>query len=91
MTSTNWYQRIKRDHIDPIVEVVKDNLPTIIAITSTAVVVGAVMKAANDAEHTREVLSNIEEKIQVAIESPTIVKVELGDDIELHGTGNRTD
>ena len=91
MTQPNWLQRLKRDHIDPIVESISDNLPIILATASTAVAVGIALKASNDAEHTKEVLASIEEKINVAIEAPTIVRVELGDDIELYGQGNRTD
>ena len=91
MTQPNWLQRLKRDHIDPIVESISDNLPIIIATATTAVAVGIALKASNDAEHTKEVLASIEEKINTAIEAPTIVRVELGDDFELYGQGNRTD
>jgi hypothetical protein len=91
MTQPNWLQRLKRDHIDPIVESISDNLPIIVATATTAVAVGIALKASNDAEHTKEVLASIEEKINTAIEAPTIVRVELGDDFELYGQGNRTD
>lgn len=91
MTQPNWLQRLKRDHIDPIVESISDNLPIIVATATTAVAVGIALKASNDAEHTKEVLASIEEKINTAIEAPTIVRVELGDDLEVYGQGNRTD
>lgn len=91
MTQLNWIQQFKKDHIDPVVAVLSDNLPVILTVTSTAIAVGIAMRAANDAEHTKDVLAAIEEKINVAIEAPVIVKVELGDDIEVYGHGNRVD
>lgn len=91
MTQLNWLQRLKRDHIDPIVETISDNLPIIVAVSTTAVAVGIALRASNDAEHTKEVLASIEEKINTAIEAPVIVKVEIGDDLELYGSGTRTD
>lgn len=91
MTQPNWLQRTKRDYFDPIVDTVSDNLPIIIATVSTTVAVVLAVKASNDAEHTKEVLSSIEERINTAIEVPSIVRVEIGDDFELYGRGNRTD
>ncbi len=90
-----WYERLKRDHIDPVVEVISDNIPTIIAIGTSVAVVGLALQAVNDAEQTnaesKATLRSIEEKLQTAIETPSIVKVELGDEIEFIGYGNRTD
>lgn len=91
MKQFKWVQKLKHDHLDPIVSTISDNLPVILTVTSTAIAVGIAMRAANDAEHTKDVLAAIEEKINVAIEAPVIVKVELGDDIELYGHGNRVD
>lgn len=90
-----WYERLKRDHIDPVVEVISNNLPAIIAVGTSVAVVGIALQAVNDAEQTnsesKATLRAIEEKLQTAIETPAIVKVELGDDMELIGYGNRTE
>lgn len=91
MAKLNWIQKFKKEHFDPMVTTISDNLPVILTVTSTAIAVGIAMRAANDAEHTKDVLASIEEKINVAIEAPVIVKVELGEDIELYGHGNRVD
>lgn len=82
-----WYSRLK--------DTVSDNIPVIIATATSIIAVGMMLKASNDAEEAtkrnQEVLDTIEEKIQTAIEVPSIVKVEIGDNFELIGHGNRTD
>lgn len=86
----NWFNRVK--------QAVNDNIPVIVTLGAVATATVAVVyaKEAMDSleESTianKQALRNIEETIQVAIEAPTIVKVEIGDDIELIGMGNRTD
>ncbi|ABY63082.1 hypothetical protein ST201phi2-1p254 [Pseudomonas phage 201phi2-1] len=83
----NWYNRVKK--------AVQENIPVIVTIGTTVAAVAAVMYAKDELDETvkgnNELLKTIEEKIAIAIESPTIVKVEIGDEIELFGTGNRTD
>lgn len=83
----NWYKKVK--------EAVRDNIPVIVTIGTAAATVAAVMYAKEEFDESvkdqNERLKNIEEKITTAIEAPTIVKVEIGDEIELIGTGNRTD
>lgn len=90
-----WYERLKKNHLEPIADVISDNLTNIIAITTAIVAVGVAVKASNDADDTakrnNDILESIENKLQTAIEVPTIVKVELGDDLEFIGLGNRTD
>lgn len=91
MKHSNFLHRLKRDYIDPLVETISVNMPIIVATSATIVAVGIAIKASNDAEHTKEVLSVIEEKINIAIAAPTLVRVDIGDDLELWGEGNRTD
>ena len=83
----SWYSRVK--------ETISDNVPVVIATATSIIAVGMMLKASNDADESarrnQEVLNNIEEKIQTAIEVPSIVRVEIGDDFELIGHGNRTD
>lgn len=83
----SWYSRVK--------ETISDNIPVVIATATSIIAVGMMLKASNDADESakrnQEVLNNIEEKIQTAIEVPSIVRVEFGDDFELIGHGNRTD
>lgn len=86
----NWFQRVKK--------AVDENIPVIVTIGATITAVAAIlhMKESNDdikntVTTSNELLKTIEEKIAIAIEAPTIVKVEIGDDLELFGTGNRTD
>lgn len=83
----SWYSRVK--------ETISDNIPVVIATATSIIAVGMMLKASNDvdvsARRNQEVLDNIEEKIQTAIEVPSIVRVEFGDDFELIGHGNRTD
>lgn len=83
----NWYRKVK--------QAVRENIPVIVTIGTTAAAVVAVMYAKDELEGAvkdqSERLRNIEDKIAVAIEAPTIVKVEIGDDIELFGHGNRTE
>lgn len=88
--NNNWYKKLK--------QAVDDNIPVIVTIGATITAVAALMQAkeSHDELHQsvkdhNELLKTIEEKIAVAIEAPTIVKVEIGDDLELYGTGNRTD
>lgn len=87
MTFKERYNRYKT--------IITDNLPTVIVTATSIAVVGLAIKTANDAEEAsrlnKDILASIEEKISTAIEAPTIVKVELGDEIELIGRGNRTD
>lgn len=90
-----WYKRLKRTCIDPTMDLISDNLPNILAVGTTIAAVGIMIKASSNADEAikrnEEILASIEDKIQTAIEAPTIVKVELGDDIEVIGYGNRTD
>lgn len=83
----SWYSRVK--------ETISDNIPVVIATATSIIAVGMMLKASNDADESarrnQEVLDNIEEKIQTAIEVPSIVRVEFGDEFELIGHGNRTD
>lgn len=83
----SWYSKVK--------ESISDNIPVVIATATSIIAVGMMLKASNDvdesAKRNQEVLDNIEEKIQTAIEVPSIVRVEFGDDFELIGHGNRTD
>lgn len=88
--NNNWYKKLK--------QAVDDNIPVIVTIGATITAVAALMQAKDAQDElnqtvkdNNELLKTIEEKIAVAIEAPTIVKVEIGDDIELIGTGNRTD
>lgn len=90
MFDNNWYKRIK--------QAVQDNIPVIVTVGTTLVAVAAVVHAkessdtlSDTVERNSELLKTIEEKISIAMEAPTIVKVEIGDDIELFGMGNRTD
>lgn len=86
------------DHTKPYVTTLKENMGTVIAVGSTIIAVGALLKSSNSSdsineslEHQRAMLDIIEEKIAIAIEAPTIVKVEIGDEMELFGLGNRVD
>jgi len=83
----NWYKRVK--------QAVQENIPVIVTLGTTMAAVAAVLYAKEEIEETvkgnNELLKVIEEKIAIAIEAPTIVKVEIGDEIEVFGTGNRTD
>lgn len=83
----SWYNRIKNT--------LSENIPVVIATATSVIAVGMMLKASNDADESAKrnqaVLDNIEEKIQVAIEVPSIVRVEIGDNFELIGHGNRTD
>jgi hypothetical protein len=67
----------------------------VIATATSIIAVGMMLKASNDVDEStrrnQETLDNIEEKIQTAIEVPSIVRVEFGDEFELIGHGNRTD
>jgi len=91
----NWYDRMKREHINPVTKALSENIPTIVAVTTSLIALGLMIKSSTDAEEsnkkTKDILENIENKIETAIEAPTIVRVELGDDMELFGTGNRTE
>lgn len=82
-----WYDRVKNT--------LSDNVPVILATATSIIAVGMMMKASNDADESakrnQEVLDNIEEKILTAMEVPSIVRVEIGDNLELIGHGNRTD
>lgn len=83
----SWYSRAK--------EALSENIPVVIATATSMIAVGMMLKASNDADlsskRNQQVLDNIEEKIQTAIEVPSIVRIEIGDDFELIGHGNRTD
>jgi hypothetical protein len=88
--NNNWYTKLKK--------AVDDNIPVIVTIGATITAVAALMQAKDAQDElnqtvkdNNELLKTIEEKIAVAIEAPTIVKVEIGDDFELIGMGNRTD
>lgn len=86
----SWYKRVK--------QAVEQNIPVIVTV-GAAITAGAaalyVRDLADDiaesSEASKEALRSIEQSIQTAIECPTIVKVEIGDDIELIGHGNRID
>lgn len=84
---SDWYKKVK--------QAVRDNVPVIVTIGTTVAAVAAVMYVKDELDEAvrgnNELLKTIEEKIAIAIETPQIVKVEIGDDIELYGTGNRTD
>lgn len=83
----SWYNRIKNT--------LSENIPVVIATATSVIAVGMMLKASNDADESarrnQTVLDNIEEKIQIAMEVPSIVRVELGDNFEVIGHGNRTD
>lgn len=85
--SQSWYSKIKNT--------LSDNIPVVIATATSIIAVGMMLKASNDVDEStrrnQETLDNIEEKIQTAIEVPSIVRVEFGDEFELIGHGNRTD
>ncbi len=84
---SNWYTSVKK--------AVNENIPVIVTIGTTMAAVAAMLYVKEELEETvrgnNELLKTIEEKIAVAIEAPSIVKVEIGDNIEIFGTGNRTD
>lgn len=84
---SDWYKKVK--------QAVRDNVPVIVTIGTTVAAVAAVMYVKDELDEAvkgnNQLLKTIEEKIAIAIETPQIVKVEIGDDIELYGTGNRTD
>lgn len=84
---SDWYKKVK--------QAVRDNVPVIVTIGTTVAAVAAVMYVKDELDEAvrgnNELLKTIEEKIAIAIETPQIVKVEIGDDIELYGKGNRTD
>lgn len=85
-----WYARMG--------ESLKENVPTILAVVTSAVAITVMLRSANEvsniaesaAEQSKEILKHIEESIDDAIDMPQIVKVELGDDVEVIGTGRRT-
>jgi hypothetical protein len=83
----SWYNRIKNT--------LSENIPVVIATATSVIAVGMMLKASNDADESarrnQTVLDNIEEKIQIAMEVPSIVRVEIGDNFEVIGHGNRTD
>lgn len=88
--NSNWFNKIKK--------AVEENIPVIVTIGATVTAVAAIIQAKESSDELKQSVTNsnqllriIEEKITVAIEAPTIVKVEFGDDLELYGTGNRTD
>lgn len=83
MFDNNWYKRVK--------QAVQDNIPVIVTIGTTVAAVAAAVHAKDSFDRNTELLKTIEEKIANAIEAPTIVKVEIGNDLELYGTGNRVD
>lgn len=86
----DWFSRVKTS--------LKENIPTVLAVATTIAAVTVLVKTANDsvtvteqaAERSEEILRHIEDSIDDAIDMPQIVKVELGDDIEVIGTGRRT-
>lgn len=95
MKAPSWWDRVKNKHIDPMVDAVSENIPTVLAIGSSLVAVGLVIKTNKDLETANRrqqvVLDNIESKVEAAIEAPTIVKVEFGDELEYIGRGSRVD
>lgn len=90
----SWYNRVKSNGL---MDTLAESIPAI-AITASLVAVGFAVRTTMDnndvlaasVAKNNQLLSIIEEKIATAIEAPTIVKVELGDDIELYGFGDRT-
>lgn len=93
----SWYNNVKKNYIIPFTDTVSENIPAIAAVASM-VAVGIAVKTNMDnndgiaasVEKNNQLLSIIEEKIGIAIEAPTIVKVELGDELEFFGVGDRT-
>lgn len=93
-----WYKRFKDNYLVPFGDVLSENAPTILAVTTTIAAVAVMMHTSNESVHVveeatrknEELLRHIEETIEDAVELPQIVKVELGDDIEVVATGHRT-
>lgn len=77
---------------------IKDNVPTVIAIGSALTTLLVVWKTTSDMAHDLEeksqmandILHHIEDTIDDAIELPQVVKVEFPDDSEVIGTGRRS-
>jgi hypothetical protein len=94
----SWYKRFKDNYLVPFGDVIVENAPTILAVTTTIAAVAVMMHTSNESVHVveeatrknEELLRHIEETIEDAVELPQIVKVELGDDIEVVATGHRT-
>lgn len=85
-----WYTQVA--------SAVKENIPTVLAVATSVAAITVMLRtaqqaadiAASAAERSEEILRHIEESIDDAIDMPQIVKVELGEDVELIGTGRRT-
>lgn len=94
----SWYGRFKDNYLAPLGDALAENVPTILAVTTTIAAVAVMMHTSNESVHVveeatrknEELLRHIEETIEDAVELPQIVKVELGDDFEVVATGHRT-
>lgn len=93
-----WFQKLKDDYINPTTDVLGNNFSTILAVGTTIAAVAVMMHTSNESVHAVEeatkknddLLRHIEETIEDAVELPQIVKVEIGDDYEVIGSGHRT-
>lgn len=93
-----WFGNFKDNYLVPIGDTLAENVPTILAVTTTIAAVAVMMHTSSESVHVveeatrknEELLRHIEETIEDAVELPQIVKVELGDDIEVVATGHRT-
>lgn len=88
----------KQSWISEVYTAFKENLPTVLAVATSIAAVTVMLKtaqhsadvAAESAKRGEEILRHIEDSIDDVIDMPQVVKVELGDDIEVIGTGRRT-
>lgn len=93
-----WFDTFNREFVEPATNAVKDNIPTILAIGTTMAAVFYMHRMTSEVVHNvdeataynNEVLHRVEELIEDAIDMPQIVKVEIGEDLEVIGTGRRT-
>lgn len=94
----SWFGKVRKEILNPMGRALKENIPTILALATSAVAITVMLRSAHGvqdvaeaaAEQAKEILRHIEDSIDDAIDMPQIVKVELGDDIEVIGTGRRT-
>lgn len=81
-----------------VVDSVKENIPTVLAVATSIAAITVMLRTAQhavdvateSAKRGEEILRHIEDSIDDVIDMPQVVKVELGDDIEVIGTGRRT-
>lgn len=94
----SWFTRIKHDVMGPAADTLKRNLPAVLAVGTSVAAIALMVKTSQDAAATvesatdayRETIRHMEETLDDAIDMPQVVRVELGDDIEVIGTGHKT-